>query len=169
MFREHLNSRHDSFVNDIAVYCLRQGWWVRWSAQEVAGTQRYTPDLQIAKSRDARCWVEIKVTGHRRVAIEVTELVHQLYLAHPVIVIAKISGDQEVGFHLHTAIPDCVFIPHKATPDDAELALDIATRFGVSFRSIPGRDVRDASNIPFAVYDHHSFGDWKRLLREIVR
>jgi hypothetical protein len=125
--------------------------------------------LTVARSRDHRAWVEVKVSSHARVAIEVPELLHQLSLDHPVLIIAKISGDREVGFHLQASIPSVVFIPNGATAEDAELARGIARQFGIPFRSIPGRDVRDASGLPFVVFDSQSFSDWKRLLREIVR
>lgn len=167
-YRVHLNARHDSVVVDVAVWCLRQGWWVRWSGQEVANTPRFTPDLAVA-NRNNRCWIEVKVCSHPRVAIEIPELLHQLSLDRPVVIVARLADGAEVGFCLQQAIPSVVFIPDKASDEDAELAEDVARRFGVPHRTIPSRDVREASGTPFVVFDSRSFSiNWKQLLVDLM-
>ncbi|GIV22254.1 MAG: hypothetical protein KatS3mg023_4005 [Armatimonadota bacterium] len=164
MVREHLNERHDTFVDRVAIWCLRRGYTVQLTGQEVSSTPRYTPDMRVILPRVGWIWIEAKVTQHARVAIEVPELVYQLALPKPVVVVAQIGESDEVGFHLQTTTPSVVLIPDKAPSDLKSQAEELARRFQIPARFIRPNARYISSNLPFCLYTG-GFSNWKRLLQ----
>lgn len=167
MIRSHLNARHDEFVREVAWWCLEHGWFVRVSAQERAGTMRFTPDLDVRMGAGRRVWVECKVAS-KNIAIAVDEFLLQRSLKQPVVVAARV-GISDHGFVLQRTIPDWIAIPVSASAELRDAALRIAREFRVPGRIIHEVDAAEGSNIPFLVYSPVRFQHWQSVLERLAR
>lgn len=167
MIRAHLNSRHDDFACEVARWCRERGWFVRWSAQERAGTLRFTPDLEVHTPAGRRLWVECKV-GAPNIAVAVDEFLFQRSLEMPVVVSARVE-DRDYGFVLRSTIPDWVAISVRASDELRDAARRIACEFRVPVRIIRGVATTEGSNIPFLVYSPCRFSRWQSVLERLAR
>lgn len=167
MIRQHLNQRHDEFVEQVAVWCLRRGWFVRWSAQEVSGSLRYTPDLDVRQGPGRRIWIECKV-GTPSIAISVDEFLRQRSLKQPVVIAARV-GSNDFGFILQITLPDWVAIPTGSSEELRDAALQLARQFRIPARIIHEVDSDEGSNIPFLVYLPARFQHWQTVMARLAR
>lgn len=165
MIRKRYNDVHDKFCQEVTLWCLKQGWWVHWSAQEIAGTARFTPDLGLYDPQlHLRIYIEAKVSTHGNCAIALDEYLFQRSLQYPVVI--ALSGGP--GFLLKETQPDYILIPANADPQHADFARKLARELRCPFKEVPGRSATDASGIPFLLFRGDRFEPWQRVLSRLL-